>query len=96
MIDAPAKAVTVGTTATQLTTSSKRNSAILIYNNSSNTVYLGNSSVTTTNGYPLSAGADFAIDATAFGIEGETLPDIYGIASAASEVRVWEWEKKFE
>lgn len=78
-------AVTVGTTAVHLGTGSTPVSGrkrLLVCNNSSAVVYLGSSSVTTTNGFPLQPNDWLAID-------GEVA--VYGIAAAAgNNVRVME------
>lgn len=82
------RAVSVTTSATRLDTSSEtdlaRGSSIAVYNNGAATVYLGESDVTTSIGYPLAAGQHYAEDLD----PGETL---YGIvASGTVEVRVRE------
>ncbi len=76
--------VTVDTNATKIPTSplSKRLSIVII-NISSNVVYLGNSAVTTSDGYPL-------YPRQSIGLQIEDEIDIYGIAGGSSEVRLIE------
>lgn len=57
--------------------------SIIIMNNSANIVYLGNSSVTTSDGFPLYPRATIQFDI-------EDNIDVYGIASGSSEVRILE------
>jgi hypothetical protein len=84
------RAVTVTTTATRLDpeteATSHDGSYAAIYNNGSVTVYIGfTSSVTTSNGFPLAAGASMSFE---FGYSGDAL---YGIvASGTADVRVLE------
>jgi len=77
--------VNVGATATALPTTALTNRRLLIvYNNSGGVIYLGDSTVTVTNGFPLANGGTFEIKLDA----GVTL---YAIASAANkDVRVFE------
>ena len=82
------RAVSVATTATRIDTSSEtdlaRGSSVAVYNNGAATVYLGDADVTTSIGYPLAAGAHFAIDL-------DPAEALYGIvASGTVEVRVLE------
>ena len=73
---------TVTTTATAIpATSAVGRKALMIINNGSNTVYLGASSVTTSNGYPLNAGDEKAFDI-------DELVVLYGITgTGTSDVR---------
>ena len=89
-----ARAVTVETTATRLDTADETDSvagsAVAVYNNGSVTVYVGDSGVTTSNGFPLAAGSSmsFEIDTEPGDLPGDAL---YGIvASGTAEVRVLE------
>lgn len=78
------KAVTVGVDATKIPTLPlSRRKNILIVNISSNIIYIGNSSVTTSNGFPFYPRAVLQI-----AIEDNV--DIYGIASGNSECRILE------
>lgn len=79
-------AVSVGTTATRLTTfDPKYNDSdgaydVLIVNNGAATVYVGGSDVTTANGIPVAAGASLSVSREA---------DLYGrVASGTVECRV--------
>jgi len=76
--------VTVSTSATAIpTTNAEGRRTLLLYNNGSTVVYLGNSSVTTADGFPLKAGE-------AQGFDVGVVP-IYGIvAEGTAEVRVLE------
>jgi hypothetical protein len=51
-------AVTIGTSATQIVAADADRCSIIIYNNSGQTVYIGDSGVTTADGFPLLSGAD--------------------------------------
>lgn len=81
-----ATAVTVGTTATPLTTAGETDQrtglTAVVANVGTGTVYLGNASVTAAAGYPLDAGNQLAIDLDA----GERLHGI--VASGTVAVRV--------
>lgn len=80
------QAVTVTTVATRLdlNTESTQVSDCHIFNEGANTVYLGNSGVSTGNGFPLAVGEVFAV---ALGRN----EGIYGVVAAATEsVRVIE------
>lgn len=58
--------------------------ALIVYNNSSNTIYIGGADVTTSNGYPIEANSPSpSIDA------GPNLK-LYAVAGSSSEVRVLE------
>ena len=76
---------TVGTTATAIpATGMTGRLSVSIKNNGAATVYLGPSTVTTDNGYPLAAGAEISLDANA------NCP-IYGIvASGTVDIRTLE------
>lgn len=80
-------AITVGTTPTALPSSNLAGRmSIVIYNNGSATVYIGNSTVSTSNGYPIAAGGQLFIS-----IEEEVT--IYCVvASATADVRILEGE----
>lgn len=81
---AASRAVSVTTTATRLdnATSGSSSQGAAIYNNGAATVYVGGADVTTSNGYPLAAGAQLTADLT----EGDAL---YGrVATGTVEVRV--------
>lgn len=72
-------AVSVGTSATIIVTSNGNTMAHRIYNNDTETVYLGGSSVTVANGYPLKPGDDYISDGT---------NSVYGVAvNAGRDVR---------
>jgi hypothetical protein len=76
---------TVTTTATAIPSSAKTGRrTILVYNNGSNTVYLGGSAVTTASGYPLNAGEEKAFDLSG-------VLNLYGITDTdTSEIRTLE------
>jgi len=76
---------TVSTTATAIpSTAAVGRNTMLVKNNGSNTVYLGDSSVTAANGYPLEAGEEKAFD-----LDDKVV--LYGITdSSTSEVRCLE------
>lgn len=81
------RAVSVATTATRLDgdAEGRAASAVAVHNNGASTVYLGDSGVTTANGFPLAAGASVSFE---MDDQGDTL---YGIvASGTVEVRVLE------
>jgi len=72
---------TVTTTATAIPSSNlDYRKTILIKNIGSNTVYLGDSSVTTADGYPLEAGEeksfDIGTDCTLYGITGSSTSEV--------------------
>lgn len=82
-----AQAVTVGTTPTLLdaTPAARLNRVrltLLINNASAATVYVGDSAVTTTSGYPLLAGERLSLDATHGAI--------YAVAAAPGDIRILE------
>lgn len=78
-------AVSVASTATDLVAADLANrKRILIQNASTKRVYIGNSSVTTSNGIELSPGSALELDAAA-------AVDLYGIvASGTADVRIME------
>lgn len=78
-------AVSVATSATKIpTTALTGRTSIAVKNNGSNTIYLGDSTVTTTNGYPLAAGAEISLDLSAD-------VDLYGrVASGTENARILE------
>lgn len=78
-------AVTVGSTATKLPeTNLQYRRSIIVYNDSENTVYIGGSDVTTSNGLPV------AVDSYSPPIDaGETM-NVYAVATTNSNVRVLE------
>ena len=76
--------ITVGVTATAIpTTALAGRRSIIIVNISANTIYLGNSGVTTATGYAL-----YTTQAVSMDIGSEVT--IYGIAGGASEIRYLE------
>jgi hypothetical protein len=84
-------AVTVTSAATLLpdTALSQRRS-LIIYNVSSNTIYVGGSDVSTSNGIPILAGA------TSPSIDAGDQMKLYGIASSPSAVRIFEVSNNIE
>lgn len=83
------RAVSVSTTATRLDTASEGDSvagsAVAVYNNGSATIFIGDSGVTTANGFPLASAASmsFKLD--------DQADALYGIvASGTEEARVIE------
>lgn len=81
------QAITVGTSATLLPTAPlEYRRALVIHNNAAITIYLGQSDVTSSNGFPLLAGEKVAFD-----IGGTPNVNVYGIvASASADVRILE------
>lgn len=59
--------------------------ALVIHNNGSSTIYLGASSVTTSNGLPLAAGEKIAFD-----IQGNPNVVVYAISASSVDVRIME------
>lgn len=57
-------AVSVGNTATLLLAANERRVSAIIYNNGSVTIYVGNASVTSSNGIPVAAATSFTDDAS--------------------------------
>lgn len=79
-------AVTVGTSATPLPANPlEYRRALVVHNNSGSTVFLGDSSVTTTTGLPLAAGEKIAFD-----IQNNPNVVVYGVAGANADVRIME------
>lgn len=77
-------AVSVGVTATALPASALSNRiALFIFNESTNIVYIGDSSVSSANGFPLYPKASLHISI-------EDAVTVYGIAGGASDVRIIE------
>ena len=78
-------AMTISTSAVAIPTSAVENRrSIQIYNNSSNTLYIGGSDVTTSNGIPVSASSfSQALDM------GQNMT-LYGVATGSSNIRVLE------
>lgn len=76
---------TISTTAAVIPTTAQTNRrTMLVYNNGSETVYLGGSTVTATTGYPLEPGQEKGFDIDA-GLS------LYGITSAnSSDIRTLE------
>jgi hypothetical protein len=82
-------AITVGTSAVVLDGTNYR--GWILINNSSNTIYLGDSDVTTGTGFPIEAGAVFSPPATVHDtlVKPSQVSRLYGIAAVASnDVRV--------
>lgn len=81
------QAITVGVTAIALPANPLEfRRALVIHNASSNTIYIGDSSVTTSNGLPLIANEKIAID-----IQSHAGMTIYGIAgTGGNDVRILE------
>ena len=79
------QAVSIGASATKIpTTPLSRRKSLWIFNNSSNVIYMGDSTVTTANGFPLYPHG-------VMNIQVEDGIDIYGISTvAAQEVRILE------
>lgn len=88
--------VTVTTSAGVLVAENKRRTALKIYHNGSTTIYVGSdNSVTTSNGYPLPAGAELTLDIdTDKRTNEETLytGDIYAIGTGSDDIRYWEFD----
>jgi hypothetical protein len=81
-------AVSVGTAATLIVPANNLRLSLYIVNNSTQTVYLGDSTLTTSNGIPLQAGGTFQEDSGGTKTWGGA---IYGIVSATTaDVRYWE------
>lgn len=79
-------AVTVGGSPTALPANPlEYRRALVIHNNGASTIYLGDSSVTTSNGLPLVAGEKIAFD-----IAGNPNVVIYAIAVGSIDVRILE------
>lgn len=81
-----ATAVTVGTSATPLPANPlEYRRALVVHNNGSNTVFLGDSTVTTSTGLPLVAGEKIAFD-----IQGNPNVEVYAVAGSNTDVRIME------
>jgi hypothetical protein len=79
-------AVTVTTSPTPLPTNPlEYRRALVIHNNGASTIYLGDSSVTTSNGIPLVAGEKIAFD-----IQNNPNVTVYAISTGSVDVRVLE------
>lgn len=79
-------AVTVGTSATPLPSNPlEYRRALVVHNNGGNTIFLGDSSVTTSTGIPLAAGEKIAFD-----IQNNPNVVVYGVAGADTDVRIME------
>lgn len=80
------QAITVTTSATPLpATPLVYRRALVVHNNGSNTVFLGDSTVTVGNGLPLAAGEKIAFD-----IAGNPNVTIYAVAGSNTDVRIME------
>jgi len=80
------QAITVGVSAVPLPANPlEYRRALLIHNNGSSTIYLGDSSVTVANGMPLLAGEKVAFD-----IAGVPNVTVYAISSTSVNVRIME------
>jgi len=80
------QAITVGVTAVPLPVNPlEYRRALLIHNNGSSTIYLGDASVTVANGTPLLAGEKISFDIT--GVPNVT---VYAISSTSVNVRILE------
>lgn len=79
------QAISIGASATKIpTTALARRKSLWIFNNATNVVYIGDSTVSTANGFPLYPHA-------VMNIQVEDGIDIYGISSvAAQEIRIIE------
>lgn len=78
--------ITVGASATPLPLSPlEYRRALVVHNNGSSTIYLGGSTVTTSNGLPLLAGEKIAFD-----IQNNPNVVVYAIASTSVNVRIME------
>jgi len=81
-------AVSVGVSATQIVAANTNRHSILIGNNSSQTLFIGDSTVTTANGIPVSAGSSFLEDSGGLKLWGGA---IYGIVSSSTaDIHYWE------
>ncbi len=82
-------AVSVGATATLLLAANNERKGCLIFNNGTNTIYLGmDANVTSSNGIPLLANATFSNS----NLHALWRGAIYAItATSTSDTRFWEW-----
>lgn len=80
------QAITVGGTAVALPSNPlEYRRALVVHNNGSSVIYLGDSSVTTSNGMPLAAGEKIAFD-----IQGTPNVAVFAISASSVDVRVME------
>ena len=80
------QAITVNTVAIPLPAVALENRrALVIHNDGPTTLYIGNSSVTISNGFPLEDGEKISID-----IQGHGGVTVYGVAAGAIDVRILE------
>ncbi len=81
-------ATSVGTTATVI--EGTQFPGFLLYNNGANTVFLGDSAVTTSTGFPVLTATEFSLDeVSSRSLRGIASDRLYGIVAAATEdVRV--------
>jgi len=93
----PASSVSVTPTATQIVSKSRSSNTarigLIIYNNGSQVVYLGDdANVTTSNGYPLATGDTIRWSHDGGKAQFFFRGDVYGIvAYSTSDIRVWEF-----
>lgn len=79
-------AVTVGAVATPLPLNPlEYRRALVVHNNGGTTIFLGDSTVTTSTGLPLAAGEKIAFD-----IQNNPNVVVYGVAGADTDVRIME------
>lgn len=79
-------AITVSTSAVPLPNNPlEGRRALVVHNNGSEAIYLGNSSVTTSDGLPLAAGEKIAFD-----IQGNQSARLYAISAGSVDVRILE------
>lgn len=79
-------AITVGTSAVPLPANPlEYRRALVISNNGGNTIFIGDSSVTTSNGLPLAAGEKIAFD-----IQNNPNVVVYAVAGSDTDVRILE------
>mgnify|MGYP001564963433 CR=1 FL=1 len=80
------QAITVGGTAVPLPSNPMEyRRALVVHNNGSSTIYLGDSTVTTTNGMPLLASEKIAFD-----IQGNPNVVVYAVSASSVNVRIME------
>ena len=81
-------AFSVGATATLISAANPQRKGLMIFNNSSSTLYIGmDSNVTTSTGYPILQNVTFATDDLA----GVWKGNIYGISGGIVDARFWEF-----
>lgn len=79
-------AVVVGTSATPLPLNPlEYRRALVVHNNGGNVIFIGDSSVTTSNGLPLVAGEKISFD-----IQNNPNVVVYGVAGADTDIRIME------